>query len=904
MSIVSYMYNLNNGQTYSYTRAVETSVSSAALSCSASSASSAYGSNVTYETIIIGSTNSLTCGTSSVNTASSAGSVGTTNSAGSASSIGSIETLKLGTVGALSFNQIISLFIKGNLTVSETLSGLRAKGAKITGNSEVLNLYVIKFTYNSKNYVIKCNTKAAESQIDNTTSEVFHKNYLLGSECNFTESQINKYFKAVQTEDGVNTKYVLKDAYKTLDSVHNAITREFEKYQKDLILDNFMLDMNRITDSSFDLKRTEDNKILTKKNYETYANEIDLATGEEAKKLRKKALIKLTEEFATGNLANAQVRTILNAIGITKIDYSTANGAYTYKFDYDGKSYKISCNKAAAEKGSDIQAAQVFGKYELRSIGFSDDSIEHFFEVAKSTDGKIGLYKFKSEFDIGSSDYKYLYFLNYFAKSGNLDLFPEIGTDLLHLAFKMERAYNNSRQESYEEQLRGCFRVEGIGAGPGLTYIDFKFDIENLNALMMLKDSAKEYLKNSSQIELAFLFDAVKNPSMISESVFGSETIKSIFYTKGQLKEDSIEELANEISESLIDYDKEISYSNYRELFLSIIKAKGYKDGNYEYLIHSSFNTFLENTSLNAPENMDDDTVLSDKTFKELLNSRSATRGVSLEKDSLGSALMGDLLDTTSFLIGLIPGPGTAVKIFQATWCAIMNTLEYLMSVQEEGWDPASFGEFVVTTALDTIMTVANVPPWMKNWLTQAIYTAVVAWATNHHTFRKTDEPTEENKPKVRVDNSSPKNQGLTNKDQLKDDGYTDEEIKRLEEIAKSIPTTKDPITYPISHHGTITMTVQDCLSGTCVGVDLGNIEEYYLFMYSPMVPEDSSIFIDAVSDVTWDEGEPPCEPGEWGYSVDFEITIGEAYVDGETIYVGGLAFVYHDGGWWYDTLA
>ncbi len=169
----------------------------------------------------------------------------------------------------------------------------------------------------------------------------------------FTDEVIAKYFDEVK---GMKTpQYKLKPncGYSNISDLRRAL---FEEYQNMLILNNFM--SGNVADSTGKetasaLKRTSDGKLLTATNYTQYAEEIGKATPEEAEELRKNALNQLIKQFSSGNLAVAQVKTILGAIGVKDAKQKVQGDNYVFTFTYDGKNYSITCNKAAAKSGKD-----------------------------------------------------------------------------------------------------------------------------------------------------------------------------------------------------------------------------------------------------------------------------------------------------------------------------------------------------------------------------------------------------------------------------------------------------------------------------------------------------------------------------------------------------------------------
>ena len=77
-----------------------------------------------------------------------------------------------GTVEQLSFEQIVNLFLQGNMIVDELKIGLEAKGAKDIKVTEKDGMTTVTFQYDNKNYTLQCAADAAASQIDDVTDEI------------------------------------------------------------------------------------------------------------------------------------------------------------------------------------------------------------------------------------------------------------------------------------------------------------------------------------------------------------------------------------------------------------------------------------------------------------------------------------------------------------------------------------------------------------------------------------------------------------------------------------------------------------------------------------------------------------------------------------------------------------
>ena len=309
MSIINYRYNLGTGETIKTPVGGTSSASSACSACSAGAACcSAHAS-----------------------------------SAGSAGNIGS--------VGELGINTIVSRFLTGNMVQDEVVAGLKANGAEVLTVENKNGRITIRYVYQDKVNTISCDADAAASQVDTKTATIYSANQLKNT-YKFSDDIINKYFDEAKKVTGEVIMYSLKDdcGYKNVTELQNAI---FTQYKNDLILDNFMNGCNRCRNASIYLSQLDDGKYLTKANYTTYIDKIDLATGEDAEKLRQDAVNKLIADFSNGDLAYGQVSTILNAIGVTNKKQKLSNGVYTISFTFNNKNYSVSCSKEYADKGTD-----------------------------------------------------------------------------------------------------------------------------------------------------------------------------------------------------------------------------------------------------------------------------------------------------------------------------------------------------------------------------------------------------------------------------------------------------------------------------------------------------------------------------------------------------------------------
>ena len=298
----------------------------------------------------------------------------------------------VGKVQDLKFEQIIEQFTTGNMVLSEAVKGLTAKGAAISIRQDNGRLAVIGFRYQGKMYTISCNSKDAASQVDEKAHSTFTANELKGLDAEI----IKKYFQTTVMENGKVTKYAFKEGcgYTSLSQLKNDL---YQQYQNDLILDNFLA--GRGMSDSIGLKKTASGKAVTSTNYMQYADEIKLATGNEAKQLRKEAFNKFIKEFSSGNVSSLQSIKILNAIGVESKTKKTVNGNYEYTIKFEGKTYKVICNKDAAAKADDDITVQTLDKEALtqlaKDVKTNLDSIMDYFEPVAQEGGNATLFKLK-----------------------------------------------------------------------------------------------------------------------------------------------------------------------------------------------------------------------------------------------------------------------------------------------------------------------------------------------------------------------------------------------------------------------------------------------------------------------------------------------------------------------------
>ena len=132
-----------------------------------------------------------------------------------------IEGVQYGTVEDLSFEQIITLYMQGDLTFDECLIGLKAKGITpgVSSGSTGRCLY---FKYNNKNYAIECNSWASQSQVDNHKVNLYTKQEIM-SKFGVKEADIDEYFVAVSNVDDKATIYAMREDHLFLDATTHSL---------------------------------------------------------------------------------------------------------------------------------------------------------------------------------------------------------------------------------------------------------------------------------------------------------------------------------------------------------------------------------------------------------------------------------------------------------------------------------------------------------------------------------------------------------------------------------------------------------------------------------------------------------------------------------------------------------
>ena len=278
-------------------------------------------------------------------------------------------------------------------------------------NNRKLNL---KINF-SKNRPLLGNNKTSTGKIDLsknnsitignpnlTLTETTYTLNQLKNNYKFTDNVIHKYFKAAPlqgfTKPTLNNRtvtYIVNTATgcKTINDVVNIV---YQDYQKDLILDNFLNNANRKSDKAEDLSKTKNGTKLSKDNYKQYIDEISLATGEEAKELRRAAVNKMIQDFTQGNLSVLLLAELFKAIGITDISGSTKNNLLTYNFVFENKKYSMTCNAKEAASGTDTKTVTTYTQEDLlANKGATEELINKYFEPVSQEAGKSTNYKLR-----------------------------------------------------------------------------------------------------------------------------------------------------------------------------------------------------------------------------------------------------------------------------------------------------------------------------------------------------------------------------------------------------------------------------------------------------------------------------------------------------------------------------
>ena len=115
--------------------------------------------------------------------------------------------VSIGFVDKLTVNEVVDLFITGNLTKNEMDKWLKSKCALHVKFTQTDSYMTYEFSYQGKNYCISCSNNAAYSQTDDVVEKTF-KYQTLKEFC--TDAQIKDYFTPVSTENGQAVSYRFK----------------------------------------------------------------------------------------------------------------------------------------------------------------------------------------------------------------------------------------------------------------------------------------------------------------------------------------------------------------------------------------------------------------------------------------------------------------------------------------------------------------------------------------------------------------------------------------------------------------------------------------------------------------------------------------------------------------------
>lgn len=253
--------------------------------------------------------------------------------------------------GSTTIKNAVNKFEQGNMTVEELLETLQANGIAYTATKTTDTHEVIMFELEGKKYAIACNRAASASSSD-TKKAMTYAQDVLQKTYKFDSDAIKTYFDEVEVVDGKVLKYALKAdcGYTSAAGLRNALYNEAKNAA---VLNNFVNnDMNKKTNSAADLGKFN-GKSITLSNLRTYRKDIMAATGGDVDGLRQEALDKFVKEFASGDIAYAQVDTILKAIGVSNTQKKVQNGNYVVTFEFNDKKYTVTCNEKAAARGTD-----------------------------------------------------------------------------------------------------------------------------------------------------------------------------------------------------------------------------------------------------------------------------------------------------------------------------------------------------------------------------------------------------------------------------------------------------------------------------------------------------------------------------------------------------------------------
>ena len=319
--------------------------------------------------------------------------------------------VRVGTAEDLSVGQIINMFIRGDLEWGEAYKGLKANGAKNIGYMDFHTS--LAFQYNGKDYVIRCSQSAVKSQIDDDRAVTYTYEQIRQKLCSKVQGVdvdkvIETYFYEALVVDDKVLSYSLNDkfGFKTIEEVINA----YSKYKNQLIIDNFLADMNRKSDDVDDLNNYKGKNIHFDE-YLYYVDLINVSTGKEKTEEKNKVVEKLVEDFTQGNLAIDEVKVILSAIGATGIKINTStSGLYVVSFKLNGIQYCLRCNVNDAASGTDKSNVKAFTNEEISK--FPKAFVDQFFDCTAVIGGKCKTWALKEGITLEDLKQGYIEYVN------------------------------------------------------------------------------------------------------------------------------------------------------------------------------------------------------------------------------------------------------------------------------------------------------------------------------------------------------------------------------------------------------------------------------------------------------------------------------------------------------------
>ena len=310
-------------------------------------------------------------------------------------------------VPTFDLNNNINKFITGNMTLSQFKTLASQSNINITSKTDTVanGNTTITFKYNNKTYTIMCNKQAAASSTDSNTVKTYTADELKAFK--LSDKSIAENFDIVSKENSTIKAYAMKvtSKYKTPQELQAA---EYQEYSAKLILGRVATENTSIQTSSgavqevaSTLKKTvKSNVTLTQSNYSTYRNEIDNITGKNVDQLKTDALNKFVTNFSQGNIAYAQVSTILNTIGVTNKTQELKQNVYTVTFTFNKKSYTVQCAKLAALKGTDDKTVETYSLSQaMKKTGLATNEIGTYFDAVTTIAGKANTFALKSEYN-------------------------------------------------------------------------------------------------------------------------------------------------------------------------------------------------------------------------------------------------------------------------------------------------------------------------------------------------------------------------------------------------------------------------------------------------------------------------------------------------------------------------